>query len=147
MGKTDTVVFTLHKKYNQEARKTIGVLHKVLQGIIDEQSYSKLDPGLTPRQTPELEAMHKQENDYLDGFLNLQHYSEIELTKKRKMDDDTIGARTAVSGLTNVSPQSNASTSNIWNMRNVQRRTVATNQETVPMDYKTAETERLEELE
>ena len=91
--------------------------------------------------------MHKQENEYLDGFLNLQHYSEIELTKKRKMDDDTIGARTAVSGLTNVGPQSNASKSNIWNLRNVQRRTVATNQETVPMDYKTAETERLEELE
>ena len=35
MGNTETVVFTFHKKHNEEARKTVHVLHKVLQGILE----------------------------------------------------------------------------------------------------------------
>ena len=62
-----------------------------MQGILDNQSFRVLVPGLTLQPTLELEALQKQENDYLDGFLNLQHYSEIYLTKKRKMDNDTAG--------------------------------------------------------
>ena len=85
-----------------------------MQDIFDEKSNGTLVPGLSPRPTPELEAMQKQENDYLDGFLNLQHCSEIELTKNRKMDDETVGTQTAVSGLTNVSPQSRASMGTAW---------------------------------
>ena len=147
MGNTETVVFTFHKKHNEEARKTVYVLHKVLQGILEETSYNAMGTHLSPTPTPELEAMQQQENNYLDGILNLHHYSEIDLTKKRKMDDDTVGARTAVSGLTNVSPQSHTTTGNAWTSRNVQRKTAATKQEMEPMDYKTAEAERMKKLE
>ena len=145
MGNTATVVFTYHKKYIKEARKTVSVLHKVLQDVLDDQSYGRMVPGLSPKSTPEFDAMRQQENDYLDGFLNLHHYSEIDLTKKRKMDDDTVGARTAVSGLTNVSPQSNRSTGTAWaKKRNVQQQPASA--ESAPMDYKTADTEKVEEL-
>ena len=82
MGNTETLVFTHHKRYNNKARKTVSVIHKVLQDIFNEQSFSILVPGLSPRPTPELEAMQKQKNNYLDRYLNLQHYLEIELTEK-----------------------------------------------------------------
>ena len=146
MGNTETVVFTFHKKHNEEARKTVYVLHKVLQGILEETSYDAMGTRLSPTPTPELEAMQQQENNYLDGILNLHHYSEIDLTKKRKMDDDTEGARTAVSGLTNVSPQSHTTTCNAWTSRNVQRKTAAPAQH-MDMDFKTAEVKRMENLE
>ena len=59
--------------------------------------------------------MLQQENDYLDGLLNLGHCTEIDINKKRKKDDETIGAHTAVSGLTNVSPQTQTTTgSGVW---------------------------------
>ena len=67
--------------------------------------------------------MQKQENEYLDGFLNLEHYSELELNKKQKMNDDTVGVKKTVSGLTNVSPQSQNSTVNTWaGQRKVQQK-------------------------
>ena len=145
MGNTATVVFTYHKRYIKEARKTVSILHKVLQDVLDKQSYAGLVPGLSPRPTPELEALRQQESDYLDGFLNLHHYSEIDLTKKRKMDDDTVGARTAVSGLTNVSPQSNPSNGTAWTKkRHVQQQ--ASQADSVCMDYKTADAEKMEDF-
>ena len=144
MGNTATVVFTCHKKLIKEAKKTVSILHRVLQDILDEQSYGALVPGLSPKPTPEFEAMQKQENDYLDGYLNLNHYTEIELSKKRKMDDDTVGARTAMSGLTNVSPQSNQSTGTAW----TKRRSVQQSQQPVdePMDCDNAEPARIDDL-
>ena len=126
MGNTETVVFTHHKRYNNEARKTVSVIHKVLQDISNEQSFSILVPGLSPRPNPELEAMQKQDNDYLDRYLNLQHYLEIELTKKKKMNDDTVGTQTAVSGLTNVSPQSRTSVGNVWTKKRNTQKTMET---------------------
>ena len=84
MGNTETVVFTFHKKHIEEARKTVYVLHKVLQGILEETSYDAMGTRLSPTPTPELEAMEQQENNYLDGILNLHHNLEIDLTKKRK---------------------------------------------------------------
>ena len=146
MGNTATVVFTHHKKFNKISRKIVSILHKVLQDILDDRSYGTLVPGLSPSPTPKLvEAMQQQENDYLDGYLNLNHYSKIELSKKRKMDDDTVGARTAVSGLTNVSPQSNLSTGTAWTKkRNTQQPPPPAENE--PMEYKNAETKKMEEL-
>ena len=43
MGNTETVVFTHHKRYNNEARKTVSMIHRVLQDILNEQSFSILD--------------------------------------------------------------------------------------------------------
>ena len=109
--------------------------------------FSILVPGLSPRPTPELEAMQKQENDYLDGYLNLQHYSEIELIKKRKMDDDMVGTQTTVSSLTNVSPKSRASMGTAWTKKcNTQKRLETEVQDVAPMDFKTAETERMDDF-
>ena len=91
--------------------------------------------------------MQKQENDYLDEFLNLQHYSEIELTKKRNMDDDTVGTQTAVYGLTNVSPQSRASMGTAWTKwRYAQKSPKPGEQDHVPMAFETAKTERMDDL-
>ena len=53
---------------------------------------------------PEYDALQKQEK-YLDSLLNLDHWTKIYLSKKWKKDDETVGLCTAVSGLTNVSPQ------------------------------------------
>ena len=60
MVNTETVVFTHHKRYNNEARKTVSMIHRVLQHILNEQSFSFLDLVLSTRPTPELEAMQKQ---------------------------------------------------------------------------------------
>ena len=54
--------------------------------------------------------MIQQESDYLDGLLNLEHCTEIDISKKRKKYDETVSAHTAVSGLTNVSPQTQTTT-------------------------------------
>ena len=66
------------------------------------------NPPSQPEQ--ELAAKQKQENKYIDSLLNLEHCTEIDITKKRKKDDETVGAHTAVSGLINVSPQTQNST-------------------------------------
>ena len=77
----------------------------------------------------------------------MQHYSEIELTKKRKMDDDTVSTQTAVSGLTNVSPLSCASVGTAWTKkRYAQKFPEPEEQDQVSMDFKTAQTERIDDL-
>ena len=81
------------------------VLPRVLQQVLTMDSYNSLGLGNPPQPEPEYVAMQQQENDYLDGLLNLEHYTEIDINKKRKKDDEMVGANTAVLGLTNVSPQ------------------------------------------
>ena len=105
MGKTDTSLFTAHKRNLAEAKRTLHSLPQVLSRILSEDSYRALGLGLAPQQEPEYMAMFQQESDYLDGLLNLKHCTEIDITRKRKKDDKTVGAHTAMSGLTNVSPQ------------------------------------------
>ena len=105
MGKTDTSLFTTNKRNLVEAKRTLHSLPQVLSRILTEDSYRALGLGLAPQQEPEYMAMIQQESDYLDGLLNLKHCTEIDITRKRKKDDETVGAQTAVSGLTNVSPQ------------------------------------------
>ena len=59
--------------------------------------------------------MLQQENSYLDSLLN--HCTEINIYKKQKKDNETVGAHTAVLGLTNVSPQTNTTSStNTWDL-------------------------------
>ena len=105
MGKTDTSLFTAHKRNLAEAKRTLHSLPQVLSRILSEDSYRALGLGLAPQQDPEYMAMIQQESNYLDGLLNLKHCTEIDITRKRKKDDETVGAHTAMSGLTNVSPQ------------------------------------------
>ena len=45
----------------------------------------------------------------MDGLLNLEHCTEIELNKNQKKDDETVGTNTTMSVLTNVSPQTQGS--------------------------------------
>ena len=105
MGKTDTSLFTTHKANLTEAKRTLQSLPQVIQRILTKESYERLSLGSPPQHEPEYEAMIRQESDYLNGLLNLEHCTEIDITKKRKKDDETVGAHTAMSGLTNVSPQ------------------------------------------
>ena len=107
MGKTDTSLFTTHKKNLGEAKRTLHSLPQVLRRVLTKESMDALGMGDPPQQESEYAAMLQQENEYLDGLLNLKHCTEIDIHKKRKKDDETIGAHTAVSGLTNVSPQTN----------------------------------------
>ena len=59
--------------------------------------------------------MLQQENSYLDSLLN--HCTEIGIYKKQKKDNETVGAHTAVSGSTNVSPQTNTTSgTNAWDL-------------------------------
>ena len=106
MGKTDMSLFTTHKANLTEAKRTLQSLPRVIQRVLTKESYERLSLGNPPQHEPEYEAMIRQESDYLDGLLNLEHCTEIDITKKRKKDDETVGAHTAVLGLTNVSPQS-----------------------------------------
>lgn len=105
MGKTDTSLFTTHKKNLGEAKRTLHSLPQVLRRVLTKDSFESLGLGNPPQHEPEYVAMLQQENEYLDGLLNLGHCTEIDINKKRKKDDETVGAHTAVSGLTNVSPQ------------------------------------------
>ena len=104
MGRTDTSLFTTHKKNLQEGTRTLQVLPRVLQQVLTPESYKNFGLGNLPQPKPEYVAMQHQENKYLDGLLNLEHCTEIDINKKRKKDDETVGANTAVSGITNVSP-------------------------------------------
>ena len=110
MGTTDTSLITVHKKNWREGTRTLQVLPRVLQRMLSQECYEDLGVGNPPQSESELTAMQKQENEYLDGLLNLEHCTEIDISKKREKDDETIGAQTAMSGLTNVSPQTQAST-------------------------------------
>ena len=47
-------------------------------------SYNSLGLGNPPQPEPEYVAMQQQENNYLDGLLNLEHCTEIDINKKRK---------------------------------------------------------------
>ena len=105
MGRTDTSLFTLHKQNLREGNRTLQVLPRVLQQVLTLDSYNLLGLGYPPQPEPEYIAMQQQENNYLDGLFNLEHCTEIDINKKRKKDDETVGANTAVLGLTNVSPQ------------------------------------------
>ena len=107
MGKTDTSLFTTHKKNLSEAKRTLHSLPQVLGRVLKPECIESLGLGKPPQLESEYHAMLKKENEYLDGLLNLEHCTEIDMNKKRKKDDETIGAHTAVSGLTNVSPQTN----------------------------------------
>ena len=110
MGKTDTSLFTTHKKNLSAAKRTLHSLPQVLRQVLTPESFDSLGLGNPPQHEPEYVAMVQQEKDYLDGLLNLGHCTEIDINKKRKKDDETIGAHTAVSGLTNVSPQMQTTT-------------------------------------
>ena len=110
MGKTDTSLFTTHKKNLSAAKRTLHLLPQVLRRVLTPESFDSLGLGNPPQHEPEYVAMVQQEKDYLDGLLNLGHCTEIDINKKRKKDDETIGAHTAVSGLTNVSPQTQTTT-------------------------------------
>ena len=48
MGETGTVVFTHHKRYNKQARKTVSILHRVLQDILNDDSYNLVAVGMNP---------------------------------------------------------------------------------------------------
>lgn len=115
MGKTETSLFTTHKSNMAEAKRTLQSLPQVMQRVLTLESYKALDMGNPPQHEPEYEAMIKQENEYLDGLLNLEHCTEIDIAKKRKKDDETVGAQTAISGLTNVSPQTQTTAgTSVW---------------------------------
>ena len=63
------------------------------------------------------------------------------------MDDDTIGTQTAVSGITNVSPQSHNSASNVWFGQRHVRQWLGIEDPVLSSIYnKTAEAEKIEEL-
>ena len=110
MGNTDTSLITLHKKKLREGTRTLQVLPRVLQSMLSQECYKALGFGNPLQPEPEFVAMQKQENEYLDGLLNLEHGTEIDINKKRKKDDKTVGAHTAMLGLANVSPLTQAST-------------------------------------
>ena len=98
MDRTNTSLITLHKKNLKEGTQTLQVLPKVLQGLLSLECFETLGLGNPPQSEPELIAMQKQENKYLDRLLNLKYCTEIDITKKRKKDDETVGANTAVQG-------------------------------------------------
>ena len=63
------------------------------------------------------------------------------------MDDNTVETQTAVLGLTNVSPQSRAGVGTAWTKKRNTQKTMETDvQNVAPMDFKTAETERMDDL-
>ena len=109
MGSTDTVVFTYHRRHHKEAITTVNKFGQALQSILLPASYNELGLSSHTQHPSVLEAI-QSESDYLDGFLNLEHCSDMDINKKRKKDDNTVGAHTAISGLTNVSPQSQDTT-------------------------------------
>ena len=109
MGSTDTVVFTYHRRHHKEVITTVNKCGRALQGILLPASYNKLGLSSHTQHPSKLEAI-QSESDYLDGFLNLEHCSDMDINKKRKKDDDTVGGHTAILGLTNVSPQSHNTT-------------------------------------
>ena len=114
MGDTDTVVFTYHKKRHDEAVTTVNKFWRAIQGILLATSFEELGMSPSTAHSPELEAIQKQKSDYLDGFLNLEHCSNLDINRKHKKYDDTVGGHTALSGLTNVSPQSHNSATTTW---------------------------------
>ena len=113
MGNTDTV-FTYRKKWHEESTKTVENLHRAIQGILLPDCFQEIGIRSPTQSTFKLDVIKKQEIGYLDGFLNLDHCSELDLTKKRKKDDHTVGRNTAVSGLTNISPLSTSSAGTTW---------------------------------
>ena len=56
--------------------------------------------------------MNRQSN--FIGFLNLDHYTDLDINRKQKKDNDTVGGHTAMSGLTNVSSQLHNSATTTW---------------------------------
>ena len=102
MGMTDTSLITLHKSNLYEGTGTLQVLPKVLQNMLEPECYEKLGLGNPPQPEMELVAMQKQEKEYLDSMLNLEHCTAINITKKIKKDEKTVGPHTAVSGLTSA---------------------------------------------
>ena len=84
MGNTDTVVFTYYRKCHEEALKTVNRLCCAIQSILLPTSFDEPGFGSTLQPTFGLEAIQKQESDYLDGFLNLDHCSKLDLSKKAK---------------------------------------------------------------
>ena len=90
-------------------------LSRVLQELLTKASFTSLGIGNPPQHKPEYVAMLQQENSYLDSLLD--HCTEIDINKKQKKEDETVGAHTAVPGLTNISPQMNTTSStNAWDL-------------------------------
>ena len=86
-------------------RRTYGREPERFKSCQEYSSRYYLGLGNPPQPEPEYVAMQQQENEYLDGLLNLEYCTEIDINKKRKKDNKKVGVNTAVLGLTNVSPQ------------------------------------------
>ena len=84
MGKTDTSLFTLHKKNTADGKQTLQSLPKVLQRMLEKDSYNALQIGNPQQLEPDLLEMRKQDHEYLDGILNLEHHTKIDITKRGK---------------------------------------------------------------
>ena len=114
MGNTGTVVFTYHKKHHAEATTTVNIFWQAIQGILLASRFVKLGMGNSTQHSPKFEAVQKQEIDYLNRFLYLDHCSNLDINRKQKKDDDTVGGHTAMSGLTIFSPQLYISATTTW---------------------------------
>ena len=79
MGDTNTVVFTYHKKRHADTATTVNKFRRAIQGILLANSFEELGMSPSTAHSPKLEAVQKQESNYLDGFLNLDHYSDLDI--------------------------------------------------------------------
>ena len=103
MGSSNTTLFTHTKDNSTEAKKTIRALPTVLQAILTEEDYSKIQGKVMGNTVAELTAVQQMDNTYLDELLTIHHYTEIDVNKKRKKIEENTEVGTAVSGLTQVS--------------------------------------------
>ena len=103
MGNSTTTLFTHTQANTSEARKTIKALPTVLKSILTDKDYESIKDKINGTTVAELTAIQQSDNTYLDELLTAHHYSEIDVTRKRKKTKDGADGATAVSGLTQVS--------------------------------------------
>lgn len=106
MGNSTMTLFTHTQENTAEARKTIRALPLVLQAILADSDYNKIRGRINGSTVAELIAVQQVDNTYLDDLLTIHHYTNIDVTRKRKKVDDGNDGGIAVSGLTQVSQTS-----------------------------------------
>ena len=103
MGNSNTTLFTHTQDNTAEARRTIKALPTVLKSLITETDFNTIRDKIRGVTVSELTAVQKVDNSYLDDLLTIHHYTDIDITRKRKKTEDATEVATAVSGLTQVS--------------------------------------------